>query len=417
MSDGDGELWHVAENGKRHGPYTADMVQERLNQGRFSKSAIVWKSGFSSWQPIDLHFTKALNALQLNSVEQPVEPKKPVQRPEFLYVRWFLVSTTVALFVLIYSRSVPVLTNELSPPLFIAVYLCVFGGLGLSGAACAFLWWRHPPVFLASDRKRGLFRVAVAAGASVVALAVFIGLSLTSLAYRAQIARAASGHYSVNVDIPSQTLTIKGLIGPGLASEVSKQLRSNAAIKTVAINSAGGLIDEAMKIALEIKHHGGLTTKVVDECNSACIHIFMSGKRRVADRTFIFGFHAGSSITPLSGAPILERLLTDQVSEADKYLVLQGVPEAFLSSANALGPDELFMVPADKMASAGAVTELLDTDDLASDEKLKVQIEQFSKQAGHERFEELRPRMITLLQTGQAETLQEAYNKALALAR
>jgi hypothetical protein len=414
MSDGDDELWYVAENGKRHGPYTADMVQDRLNQGRFSKSAIVWKNGFSSWQPIDLHFTRVTPALKSKSPEQTAESQRSRQQSLLFYIRWVLLIAVGALFALVATEYLS--SIELSPESFLAVRLSLLSALALIATANAVLWWRHSSSILASERKKGLVRVAVVACTVAVAIAVFAKAANTPLLHRVQIARASYNHYTVKVDIASGTLSIEGLIGPGLASEVSRQLRSNAAIKTVAINSIGGLLDEAMKIAHEIKRRDGLTTKAVGKCNSACILIFMSGKKRIADNGFEFGFHAGSSITPLNGVYSLQAVAAED-AEANKFLASQGVPEAFISSANALGPDKLFMVSAAKMASAGAVTELLITDDLASEEQLKVEIEQFSKQAGHERFEELRPRMITLLQTGQADSLQDAYNKALGLAR
>ncbi len=58
-------------------------------------------------------------------------------------------------------------------------------------------------------------------------------------------------HYAVSVDVGTGTLLIRGPIGPGIAAEVGRQLDANSAIKTVAIDSIGGLIDEALKIARE----------------------------------------------------------------------------------------------------------------------------------------------------------------------
>jgi hypothetical protein len=353
MSDAISELWHVADGGKSFGPYTTNMLQDRINRRRFSKSALVWKGGFSSWQPIVLHFV--VDDAPAVGHEKRRVTSAPAKRTPMSYIAWFILVVTGLLFTLVatgYSAS-----NEWGASYYLLSRIgVVFAMLGL-GAATAFLWWRKAGT-VTNERRAGILRAVIVVGGSAIAIAGFAAAMNTPLLYRLQIARQSYNHYSVNVDVGTGVLSVKGLIGPGLASEVSRQLRANAAIKTVAINSTGGLVQEALDIAREVQNHGGLTTEVREACNSACILIFMSGEKRLAPYDLDFGFHATSSVTPLSGVYNLESLDV-QGAEAGSYLVSRGVPKAFVSEAQALGPQKLYSVSAIRMADAGAVTGLL----------------------------------------------------------
>jgi hypothetical protein len=351
------DLWHVAEGGKTHGPYTFDMLRDRFNNGRFSKSALVWKNGLPSWQPIVLHFSAVEAPAPPAPAERVVQPVVRNRLSALFYVRWTLLAATILFFCLVVTGNAA--SNELSAHSYLLVRLGVVAAMALTAIAAAILWWRYASVSTGRDKATGLIRAGVVICSIAVVIATFASAMNTPLLYRVQIARESYNHYSVKVDIASGTLFIEGLVGPGLAREVSQQLRSNAAIKTVAINSIGGLVEEAMQTAHAIQGHGGLTTRAWGVCNSACILVFMSGEKRAADRDLVFGFHATSTVTPMSGIYNLEALDAEG-AEASKYLASRGVPEAFISGARALGPGKLFSVSAIRMADVGAVTNLLD---------------------------------------------------------
>jgi hypothetical protein len=148
------------------------------------------------------------------------------------------------------------------------------------------------------------------------------------------------------------------LIGPGLASEVSKRLNANTGIETVEINSIGGLINEALEVARLIQANGELNTKATQTCNSACIVVFMAGNKRFSAHDLEFGFHATSAITKLGGI-YDQQAIDSEGKSAVEYLKKRGIPEEYIAGARAKGAKSLYMVPAVSMAEVGAVSELL----------------------------------------------------------
>ena len=70
-------------------------------------------------------------------------------------------------------------------------------------------------------------------------------------------------------------------------------LSENPNIKTLQLNSLGGLIDAAVYMS-DIIIDFELNTHVVGECSSSCAILFIAGEKRTIQRGSWLGFHQGS---------------------------------------------------------------------------------------------------------------------------
>jgi uncharacterized protein (TIGR00266 family) len=71
----EGKVWHVAVEGKQHGPFTRDEVLEQIGAGRFNSRAHVYGPGMSEWQPIS---SQADFAAALRTGATPPPPPRGV---------------------------------------------------------------------------------------------------------------------------------------------------------------------------------------------------------------------------------------------------------------------------------------------------------------------------------------------------
>jgi hypothetical protein len=355
MADPADFLWQVTQKGQSFGPYTTAMLQARVNCGRFSREALVWHKGLPAWQPIVLYFK--YSDVGVSPQDRPIaEQDAPSPKP---YLRWPISIMALAAFVIFVSGST--FAEGLAPGAFLGLHLGTIFVMLSAGAGTSVLWWRRFASWEGSPRVRGLSQVALIAGMVAICVAALVGLARTPAWYRLRVARQSFNHYTIGVNDDAGTLSIKGLIGPGLATKVKLQLDSNAAIRTIEIDSIGGLVADALKIASAIESRGNLTTKAVHNCNSACLLIFMAGDKRVAPHDLHFGFHATSEITRIEGAYDLAAM-DDEGRQASAYLKRRGVPEEFIAQADAAGPSKLYEVSAIKMADVGAITYLTKDD-------------------------------------------------------
>ena len=74
---------------------------------------------------------------------------------------------------------------------------------------------------------------------------------------------------------------------------LGKILSENPNIKTLQLNSLGGIIDAAEYMS-DIIIDFGLNTHVVGECSSSCAILFIAGEKRTIQRGSWLGFHQGS---------------------------------------------------------------------------------------------------------------------------
>lgn len=70
-------------------------------------------------------------------------------------------------------------------------------------------------------------------------------------------------------------------------------LRENTSITTLQLTSGGGFISAGREMARIVQDYG-LDTRVVDECSSSCVTVFLAGERRTLSPGSRMGFHQNS---------------------------------------------------------------------------------------------------------------------------
>ena len=142
-------------------------------------------------------------------------------------------------------------------------------------------------------------------------VSVLGNLSRSHLAAQtAELARISFGldpidKISATVSPDGRTMLLHGTLGEGSASKVRLLLESSAGIRTVALDSAGGRLYEALAIADEIRTRQ-LDTYAEGLCASACTLVFLAGRDRGATPNARIGFHrpsfAGQDSVDLPGS-------------------------------------------------------------------------------------------------------------------
>jgi hypothetical protein len=351
----------VSDGGRTVGPYSGAMLDERLRRGGITAKALVWHEGWSDWQPIAVHF-KFPEDRGADPADQPVNVANSLEGAGISILRGVVPPLISAAALIAYIAGEPG-NDVIDPTTFVWLRIALAASMFVAAIFSALYWWNR--AFSESLKFSGIVKVGVISGSVVVGVVCVVSLLNLPLQYRIHIARKSFDQYSVQTDVVGGTLTIRGLIGPGLSNAISTQIGANASISTVIIDSYGGLVDEALDTARAIQAHGNLTVRARGACNSACLIVFMSGDKRVAPRNLEFGFHATSAITPIAGAYNLEAL-SQLDSDADSYLRTRGIPDSMLDAARAAGPGKLVPVSAIELADVGAVTQLLDGDESIS---------------------------------------------------
>ena len=77
------------------------------------------------------------------------------------------------------------------------------------------------------------------------------------------------------------------------ANSIHRILLANPNIKSIHLNSSGGLVEASQYIS-DLIIDFELDSFVSGECSSACVDIFLAGNKRVLERGSWLGFHKGS---------------------------------------------------------------------------------------------------------------------------
>ncbi|UZD92515.1 hypothetical protein [Cognatishimia activa] len=82
----------------------------------------------------------------------------------------------------------------------------------------------------------------------------------------------------------------KGVITQGLATQIEPTFEESNKIDTLVLNSAGGNVQEARRLAEDVARRG-LDTHVTHECSASCLLVFMAGQNRTVGIGGQLGFH------------------------------------------------------------------------------------------------------------------------------
>lgn len=123
-------------------------------------------------------------------------------------------------------------------------------------------------------------------------------------------------------------------------------------IKTVELNSDGGLIYAARAIAFSIEKNQ-LNTHVEGQCNSACTVAFMAGNERTLGKSGKIGFHqyAFQKRHPLQSKETEDEQATDQ-----EFFQRRGVTKGFLQKVYQSDHQNIWQPGRAELLAAGVIT-------------------------------------------------------------
>ena len=160
-------------------------------------------------------------------------------------------------------------------------------------------------------------------------------------------------------------LELTGTIDVGAAERVKSEIDARGEyIKTVALNSPGGSVTDALAIGTAIRD-GGFGTSVADGamCASSCPLIFASGVTRTAGAHAAIGVHQIYAATiagqPLQGARATGIAMSDTQSTTatiTRHLTTMGVDPALWLHALETPPNQLYYFSPEELATYRMVT-------------------------------------------------------------
>jgi hypothetical protein len=152
--------------------------------------------------------------------------------------------------------------------------------------------------------------------------------------------------WEIVYDAPTRTIRLDGEFQAGIARDFIRVLDAAPDAETVELQSPGGWVGEAVRIAEQIERRE-LATRVTSQCSSACTLAFAGGVHRTLAPGGALGFHAGSAATGIG----------DGNREFNAYMLYRGIDPEFLLASNAVPPKDIWVPDLDTLRSAGIVTD------------------------------------------------------------
>ena len=144
-------------------------------------------------------------------------------------------------------------------------------------------------------------------------------------------------------------MLLRGAITAGTAHRFEKAIANAGSLRTVELQSPGGRIAEALRMAEIIKARGW-STRVERDCESACTLLLMAGKDRSADPMATVGFHQ-PDFPGLSASDRAEIIRTNR----DDY-IKAGVSPAFVDRIMETAPSDMWYPVHADMVDAGVLS-------------------------------------------------------------
>jgi len=163
------------------------------------------------------------------------------------------------------------------------------------------------------------------------------------------------------------TLALTGTIDPGSAERVAAEIAAHGEyIKTVALDSPGGAVAEALAIGRLIRDKGYETLVAAGAlCASSCPLVFAGGRERVATTQSAIGVHqiyaaaaAGSVSSRLQAAGNAMSEAQTLTAQVSRYLSGMGIADEVWLRALETPPDKLTYFSADELKRLNLATRL-----------------------------------------------------------
>lgn len=102
--------------------------------------------------------------------------------------------------------------------------------------------------------------------------------------------RAPQKRFRVHMSLDGQVLTYDGIMSSGMMGDLDALLANSQDLRQITLNSPGGNLNEARRLAQRVLQYG-LDTHVVEECSASCLLAFTAGANRTLGRGAKLGFH------------------------------------------------------------------------------------------------------------------------------
>ncbi|AFL53960.1 hypothetical protein ABIE78_006416 [Sinorhizobium fredii] len=155
-------------------------------------------------------------------------------------------------------------------------------------------------------------------------------------------------------------LLAEGTMDPGAGARFAQELEARGEyVTTVALNSPGGSVDDALAISKLIRDKK-LNTKVASKalCASSCPIVFAGGLGRVAEKDAVVGVHQvfnGSTVRPTAEQAMSAAQST--TARVARHLDAMGIGAGLWINALETPPDRLYYLTAKEMADFRLTTE------------------------------------------------------------
>jgi ATP-dependent protease ClpP protease subunit len=146
---------------------------------------------------------------------------------------------------------------------------------------------------------------------------------------------------------------LKGEFNFDLNSDLQILLKQNATIKTIELDSSGGLIYAARALAFTIGKNQ-LNTHVEGVCNSACTVAFMAGNNRTLGENGKIGFHQYEF---QKQHPLQVKQAEDEQEKDRQYFLGRGVSKEFLETVYRSGHHAIWQPERTGLKQSGVITQ------------------------------------------------------------
>lgn len=239
--------------------------------------------------------------------------------------------------------------------------LRVIAGSVILSYCIVYLIWLWAMVGLARSAARHQSRGGSALAAVLAQLSVgFSILIVVVRLFNSQIPQLqeffliASGNdsmakVSITRSVKGDMLALRGTLGEGSSDSFAEFIKTSPQVKTLILNSPGGRLLEAQKIADLLKTKG-LDTYVEEHCASACTYIFLAGKDRAATPNAKIGFHQPNF-------PGVHGREKEQATQAMLNNYRQArLPEQFIERIGRTSSDDMWYPSREELLEAGVIT-------------------------------------------------------------
>jgi len=344
-------MWFLHAGGNQSGPLTTDAVETALAGGTLKPSDWIWRNGFKEWAQIE--------SVDLSKPEEaPALPASPVMTREpgpGQWHKWFAHSagywiTGLVIAGLFAASSLTLLKLEFADhPRLISGGLIV-----LWLALLAAMLWLSIGVIRSVDRQAkasahpywsGAAKV-VTALAGLAVLAVFVQGVPEIRESASVISETMAPRYQLRLLRDNTELELVGPMDFGVADTIAASLDGNPQIATLDVNSPGGRLSEADKLA-DIVLKRNLNTYVSTFCLGDCARVFAAGKNRWLSRAAVIALHR-----PGAEAATLEA----ETAKTKAFLESRGIAGKFIDRGLSSPRDAAWRPTHAELFSAGLAT-------------------------------------------------------------